>query len=142
MVPILLLSVLPFLASIKRKAQSFTEKSIDYGVLTPVTNRLSKRSASPKLLATLDALSTETGLTPHEILLKWAWQLNMGGGKAILTTSTSNAERAKKLVQLLGEKEEQGCDDLDKSVYARLEEAAREDGYEGKTFYLHPHMNK
>ncbi|PSR78085.1 NADP-dependent oxidoreductase domain-containing protein [Coniella lustricola] len=117
-----------------------------YGILTPVTDRLAKRSASPHLLATLDELSIETGLTPHEILLLWASQLDISGTSPIITTSTSNAERAKRLVQLLGDTnqddDDSGKSGLDKSVYERLEHAAGQDGYEGKTFYLHPHMNK
>lgn len=106
----------------------------DYGVLTPVTGRLEKRSGSPKLISTLDQLSEETGLSPHEILLQWAWD-NLDD---ILVTSTSKPERAKSLTQLFDD----GKARLDRSVYDRLETAAKEDGHEGKQFYLHPHMEK
>lgn len=106
----------------------------DYGVLTAVTGRLSSRSGSPKLISTLDELSQETGLTPHEILLQWAWD-NLDD---ILVTSTSNSERAKSLTKLFSPKKTR----LEKSVYDRLESAAEADGFEGKQFYLHPHMEK
>lgn len=92
------------------------------------------RSSSPKLTATLESLAEELGLTPHEILLQWAWD-NLGG---ILVTSTSKPERAKSITQLLSD----GKPRLEGSIYERLEAAAREDGYEGKQFYLHPHMEK
>lgn len=127
--------------SLSRKAICLKEVSplnpfclIDYGVLTPVTERLSQRSLSPKLTSTLEQLAQETGLSTHEILLKWAWD-TLG---SILTTSTSKPERAKALTLLLsgaGPK-------IDRSVYDRLEAAAKEDGYEGKTYYLHAHMEK
>lgn len=106
----------------------------DYGVLTPVTGRLSKRSGSPNLISTLNQLSQDTGLSPHEILLQWAWD-NLDD---ILVTSTSKPERAKSLTKLLAA----GRTKLDRSVYDRLEAAAKEDGSEGKQFYLHPHMDK
>lgn len=104
----------------------------DYGVLTPVTGRLSMRSSSPKLNEALDELSKETGFSPHEILLQWAWDELQG----ILVTSTSKPERARSITKLLAD----GKSSLERSVYVRLEAAAREDGYESKQFYLHPHM--
>lgn len=92
------------------------------------------RSGSPNLTSTLDQLSQETGLSPHEILLLWAWD-NLEG---ILVTSTSKPERAKSLTKLLVD-EKTG---LERSVYHRLEAAAEADGFQGKQFYLHPHMEK
>lgn len=82
----------------------------------------------------MDELAQETGLTPHEILLQWAWD-NLDG---ILVTSTSNAERAKSLIKLLSPEKTR----LETNVYDRLESAAKDDGFEGKQFYLHPHMEK
>lgn len=82
----------------------------------------------------LDQLSQETGLSPHEILLQWAWDSLDG----ILVTSTTKPQRAKSLTNLLGP----GKTRLEKHVYDRLEAAANEDGFEGKQFYLHPHMEK
>lgn len=108
--------------------------TIDYGVLTAVTGRLAMRSGSPKLTSTLEELSQENGLTPHEILLQWAWD-NLEG---ILVTSTSNAERAKSLTKLFSPEKTR----LQTSIYDRLESAAKDDGFEGKQFYLHPHMEK
>ncbi|KAJ4385980.1 hypothetical protein N0V93_008871 [Gnomoniopsis smithogilvyi] len=105
-----------------------------YGVLTPVTGRLSMRSGSPKLVSVLDELSQETSLSPHEILLRWAWE-NL---ESILVTSTSKPQRAKSLTKLLAS----GNVKLERSVYDRLEAAASEDGFEGKQFYLHAHMDK
>lgn len=92
------------------------------------------RSGSPKLTSMLDILSQETSLSPHEILLKWAWDTFDG----ILVTSTSKPERAKSVARLLGS----GKARMDKSVFDRLETAANEDGFEGKQFYLHAHMEK
>lgn len=106
----------------------------DYGVLTAVTGRLSMRSGSPQLTSTLDKLSQEIGLTPHEILLQWAWD-NLDD---ILVTSTSNPERAKSLIKLFSPEKTR----LENSVYNRLESAAQADGFQGKQFYLHPHMEK
>lgn len=82
----------------------------------------------------MDQLSRETGKSPHEILLKWAWD-NFDG---ILVTSTSKPERAEALTRALAEGERK----LERGVYERLEAAAKKDGYEGKQFYLHPHLNK
>lgn len=113
---------------------SFLISDTDYGILTPVTGRLEKRSGSPKMLSTLDELSKENDMSPHEILLKWAWD-NLD---SILVTSTSKPERAKAVTELLGE----GRPKLQRAIYDKLEDAAKEDGYEGKQFYLHPHMEK
>lgn len=73
-------------------------------------------------------------MSPHEILLKWAWD-NLD---SILVTSTSKPERAKSIASLLAE----GKPKLQRNIYEQLEAAAKEDGYEGKQFYLHPHLNK
>lgn len=109
---------------------------LDYGVLTPVTDRLSKRSASPSLLSTLDQLAQENNTSPHTILLEWAWE----NFESILVTSTSQPERAKALTRMFlaeGTKHK-----LQRSVYDRLEAAAEKDGFQGKKFYLHPHLEE
>lgn len=81
-------------------------------------------------------LAKETGLTEHELLLRWAFDSH--GAQNIVVTSTSKEERAARLVQQLSGKAEPLADD----VFGRIEAAAKKDGYEGKMFYKHPHMNK
>lgn len=106
-----------------------------YGLLTPVTGRQGPESC-PALCQELGVLAKETGLTEHELLLRWAFDSH--GAQNIVVTSTSKEERAARLVQQLSGKAEPLADD----VFGRIEAAAKKDGYEGKMFYKHPHMNK
>lgn len=84
------------------------------------------------LRAALAELAQQTGLEEGEVILKWAHDTLSG----IIVTSTSKAERAQKLMHVLGDPGQS----LQKQQYDLLEAAAKEDGYEGKVFYKHAHM--
>jgi diketogulonate reductase-like aldo/keto reductase len=103
----------------------------DYGLLTAASGRI-PADQSRNMDARLKSLSAEVGLSPSELLLRWAYD----GPCRILVTSTSKAERATSLLELLSEDR----DKLPDHVSKEIEEAAKSDGYEGKVFYRHPHM--
>lgn len=129
-----------------------------YGVLTPVTDRLSQRSASPNhLLSTLDELARESDdagrSSPHAILLRWAWDRF---DDSMLVTSTSRPGRARELVKMFQAPEGEGKQASHnlpragstpahggggRTIDSRLQSAAEKDGYLDKRFYMHPHLD-
>lgn len=105
----------------------------DYGLLTSISGKIPPEQTA-NLQAKLQSLSAETGLSPSELLLRWAYD----GPCRILVTSTSKAERAASLIGLLAQQRPE----LPKHVAKEIEEAAEADGFEGKIFYSHPHMEQ
>jgi hypothetical protein len=107
--------------------------SSDYGFLSILSGKL-PRDRAPALLKELELLSNETNLTQAELLLSWAYDCLHG----IVISSSSREERLEGLAKLfLGDDKVA----LERSIYDRIEKAAKEDGYEGKTFYKHGHMD-
>lgn len=105
----------------------------DYGLLTAISGKLPAEQTA-NLQAKLQSLSAETGMGPSELLLRWAYD----GPCRILVTSSSRAERTAGLIRLLAEQRKE----LPKYVAKGIEEAAEADGYEGKIFYSHAHMEQ
>lgn len=107
--------------------------SSDYGFLSILSGKL-PRDHAPALLKELELLSDETGLTQAELLLSWAYDCLHG----IVVSSTSQNDRLVGLARLfLGDDKVA----LERTTYDRIEKAAKQDGYEGKTFYKHGHMD-
>ncbi|KXT08513.1 hypothetical protein AC579_9222 [Pseudocercospora musae] len=109
---------------------------MNYGFLTVLTGKLSSVQDT-QLVRFLRKTSEETGFSSAEILLSWAYY-QLGHGSNIVVSSSSNAERAKRMVQLLSNEESL----VPAKILKQVEEAAQNDGFEGKTFYGHPHMEK
>lgn len=65
-----------------------------------------------------------------------SWAFDCLGG--IVVSSTSQQDRAQRMADLFLSEQKT---ELDRSVYDRIEKAASEDGYEGKVFYKHGHMD-
>ena len=107
--------------------------SVDYGFLSILSGKL-PHDGAPALLKELRLLSTETHLTETELLLAWAYDRLHG----IVISSSSQEHRLAGLAKLFLENDQVS---LEQSVYDRIEKAASEDGYEGKTFYKHGHMD-
>jgi len=107
-------------------------KITDYGLLTAISGNRIAPEETHNLSRALQALAAETGMTHAEIILRWAYDKLHG----ILVTSTSNAERADSIVKLLDEERKP----LPDSLYSSIEQAAEADGYDGKVFYGHPHI--
>lgn len=105
---------------------------IDYGVLTVVSNVLTEEKPA-HLTAELRSRSAETGLSDAELLLSWAYYRLKG----IVVTSTSKEERAVRLINLFSA----GQPDTLEAAFDGIEQAAKADGYAGKVFYTHPHMD-
>jgi hypothetical protein len=107
--------------------------SSDYGFLSILSGKL-PRDRAPALLKELELLSDETSLTQAELLLSWAYDCLQG----IVVSSSSREDRLVGLAKLfLGD----GKVALQRTTYDRIEQAAKKDGYEGKTFYKHGHMD-
>lgn len=98
-----------------------------------MSGKLDKK-LSRNLTATLDEASKETGMSEAEVLLAWAYYRLNG----IVVTTTTKAERASRIVELLSSH----SSSLSEHALATIEEGARKDGYDGKVFYKHPHMEK
>lgn len=105
----------------------------DYGFLTAISGRLPAASDSA-LVKCLEEQSRQSGLSQGELLLSWAYY-RLGG---IVVTSSSKAERAAKVFELLSSSEAPVAN----RVFESIERAAEKDGPEGKIFYGHPHMEK
>lgn len=104
----------------------------DYGVLSLLNGKLPQASASA-LLQSLDDVSKTTGLSPAELLLSWAYDC-LGG---LVVSSSSREDRLAGMAKLFLRTDVQCLPD---SVYAQIGQAATKDGFEGKAFYKHPHM--
>ncbi|CAK3813859.1 Aldo keto reductase [Lecanosticta acicola] len=107
--------------------------TMNYGFLTILSGKLSREDA-PALLDDLEEQSKATGLEPATMLLGWAYDRLQG----IVVTSTSQKARGEGLLQQFLDP---GAEQLPSHVYDRIEAAAARDGYEGKVFYKHGHMN-
>jgi aryl-alcohol dehydrogenase-like predicted oxidoreductase len=105
----------------------------DYGFLTVISNVQTKEKPA-NLTETLRLCSEKTALSDAELLLLWAYN-RLGG---IVVTSTSKVERAERLISLVSTKKP----DTLEAAFDAIEQAAKADGYAGKVFYPHPHMNK
>lgn len=117
----------------KKTGSSRADNATDYGVLTAISGRLPDAS-STALSQTLERLSQQTKLSTADLLLSWAYY-RLGG---IVVTSSSKAERLESTFQLLSAR--QGS--VGNEVFDEIESAAERDGYGGKVFYGHPHMEK
>ncbi|KAF2650000.1 Aldo/keto reductase [Lophiostoma macrostomum CBS 122681] len=106
---------------------------MNYGFLSVLSGKL-PRDRAPALLKELELLSDETSLTEAELLLSWAYDCLHG----IVISSSSREDRLVGLAKLfIGDDKVP----LQRSIYDRIEKAAKEDGYEGKSFYKHGHMD-
>ncbi|OAL42837.1 Aldo/keto reductase [Pyrenochaeta sp. DS3sAY3a] len=106
---------------------------MNYGFLTILSGKLSPERA-PALLKELELLSKETNLTQAQLLLSWAYDSLHG----IVISSSSQEDRLTGIAKLfLGDDKVA----LERSVCDRIERAAKDDGYEDKTFYKHGHMD-
>ncbi|CAN9282795.1 unnamed protein product [Alternaria alternata] len=106
---------------------------MNYGFLSILSGKL-PHDGAPALLKESRLLSNETNLTETELLLAWAYDRLHG----IVISSSSQEHRLAGLAKLFLENDQVS---LEQSVYDRIEKAASEDGYEGKTFYKHGHMD-
>jgi len=104
----------------------------DYGVLTVLNGKLPTATTSA-LLETLKAQSKTTGLSSAELLLSWANDRLDG----VVVSSTSRSDRAVETVALFLSDHPTRLAD---GVYDQIEQAAARDGFEGKVFYKHRHM--
>ena len=93
-----------------------------------------ERDSAPALLRELKLLSHKTTLTEAELLLSWAYDCLHG----ILISSTSREDRLRGIAKLLLGNDKVA---MERSIYDRIEKAAKEDGCDGKTFYKHSHMD-
>lgn len=107
-------------------------QQVDYGVLSVLNGKLNKTTASA-LSQVLDDQARRTKLSQAELLLIWAYDRLHG----LVVSSSSQPDRVSRMATLfLGEGDE--C--LPAEVYEEIEKAAAADGYEGKLFYKHAHM--
>lgn len=107
--------------------------SSDYGLLTAISGRLPSASNSA-LSRVLEQQSHLTGVSAGDLLLSWAYYC-LGG---IVVTTSTRAERLESTFRLL----ESPKAPVDRDVFDAIEQAALEDGAEGKVFYGHPHVEK
>ncbi|CAK1360704.1 NADPH-dependent conjugated polyketone reductase C1 [Cercospora beticola] len=105
---------------------------MNYGFLTAISGRLPSADTSA-LLRQLESASKQTGLSTGDLLLSWAYYRLNG----IVVTSSSKAERVQGTVKLSSQEPPVAGE-----VFDAIEEAAKQDGPEGKVFYDHPHMEK
>jgi hypothetical protein len=82
----------------------------------------------------LEEQAQHTGISTGDLLLIWAYYC-LGG---IVVTSSRRAERLEKTFRLLASPKAP----VGRDVFDAIEQAAASDGFEGKVFYRHPHMEK
>lgn len=82
----------------------------------------------------LDEQAQRTGVSTGDLLLSWAYYC-LGG---IVVTTSTRAERLEGTLRLL----EASDAPVGRDVFDAIERAALEDGFEGKVFYGHPHVEK
>jgi diketogulonate reductase-like aldo/keto reductase len=127
------MSTLPLLHLRSIAIRSRLTSCTDYGLLTILSGKLS-RDLAPVFTRELESLAADANLTAAELLLSWALDCLDG----IVVSSTSQPDRARRMADLFLSEQ---STPLDRDLYRRLENAAREDGYEGKVFYKHGHMD-
>jgi hypothetical protein len=87
------------------------------------------------LVKVLEEQATRTGISTGDLLLAWAYFCL---GEIVVTTST----RAERLATTFGLLDAAPEPRVGKDVFGAIEQAAADDGFEGKVFYGHPHMEK
>lgn len=128
--------VVPMRMSILRNHDpvQLTDRTLDYGILTAISGRLPS-SDNSALVKVLDEQAIRTGISTGDLLLAWAY-FCLGG--FVVTTST-RAERLATSFGLLAASSEAP---VGRNVFNAIEQAAADDGFGGKVFYEHPHMEK
>ena len=82
----------------------------------------------------LEEQAQRTGVSTGDLLLSWAYYC-LGG---IVVTTSTRVERLEGTFRLLASAEAP----VGRDVFDAIERAALEDGFEGKVFYGHPHVEK